>query len=78
MHGSPGGNRGDNKTQMWAANSKTQFYNTDGTGRDTYISLINGGFCPAHEPTKIEDLGKHLPFIYPYRTIKMATLFMAH
>lgn len=46
------------KTQMWAASSKTQFYNTDGTGRDTYISLHNGGFCPPHEPTKIEELGK--------------------
>ena len=46
------------KTQMWAASSKSQFYNTDGTGRDTYISLHNGGFCPPHEPTKIEELGK--------------------
>lgn len=46
------------KTQVWAAGSKTQFYNTDGTGRDTYISLFNGGFCPPTEPTKIEELGK--------------------
>lgn len=34
------------KTQCWAASSKTQFYNVNGTGRDTYISLNNGGFCP--------------------------------
>lgn len=46
------------KTQIWAAGSKTQFYNTDGTGRDLYISLHNGGFCPPTEPTKIEELGK--------------------
>ena len=46
------------KTQMWAANNKHQFYTTDGTGRDTYISLHNGGFCPPHEPIKIEELGK--------------------
>lgn len=46
------------KTQICAANNKTQFYTTDGTGRDTYISLHNGGFCPPHEPTKIEELGK--------------------
>lgn len=45
------------KNQLWAAGSKTQFYTTDGTGRDTYISLHNGGFCPPHEPTKIEELG---------------------
>jgi hypothetical protein len=47
------------KTQIWAAGSKTQFYGIDGTGRDTYISLHNGGFCPPTEPTKIEELGKH-------------------
>jgi len=52
------------KTQVWAANSKTQFYTTDGTGRDTYISLHNGGFCPPHEPTKIEELGMSHPVSY--------------
>lgn len=49
------------KTQIWAANTKTQFYGPDGTGRDTYISLHNGGFCPPTEPTKIEELGKISP-----------------
>ena len=48
------------KTQIWAAGSKTQFYGVDGTGRDLYISLHNGGFCPPTEPTKIEELGKLL------------------
>lgn len=38
--------------------SKTQFYSGDGTGRDTYIQGNNGGFCPATQPTKIEELGK--------------------
>ena len=54
------GNPNMAKTQIWAANSKTQFYNVDGTGRDTYISLHNGGFCPPTEPTKIEELGKFI------------------
>lgn len=48
------------KTQMWSSSPKTQFYNVDGTGRDLYISLHNGGFCPPTEPTKIEELGKCL------------------
>lgn len=52
------GAAGMSKTQIWAAGSKTQFYNTDGTGRDLYISLHNGGFCPPTEATKIEELGK--------------------
>lgn len=51
------GAAGMSKTQIWAAGSKTQFYNTDGTGRDLYISLHNGGFCPPTEATKIEELG---------------------
>lgn len=38
--------------------NRTQFYGGNGTGRDTYIFLNNGGFCPATEATKIEDLGK--------------------
>jgi len=60
---------GMSKTQIWAAGSKTQFYNTDGTGRDLYISLHNGGFCPPTEPTKIEELGKKQAMIYNFRHI---------
>ena len=43
------------KSQM--LQSKTQFYGGNGTGRDTYIMLNNGGFCPKTEPVKIEELG---------------------
>ena len=39
--------------------SKTQFYGGDGTGRDTYIQNINGGFCPEKMPTKVEEIGKY-------------------
>ena len=39
--------------------SKSQFYGCDGTGRDTYISLANGGFCPERKPTKIDDVSKY-------------------
>ena len=38
--------------------SKSQFYGGDGTGRDTYIYNINGGFCPEKKPTKIDGVGK--------------------
>ena len=34
------------KTQMFQ--SRTQFYCSDGTGRDSYINLNNGGFVPPH------------------------------
>ncbi len=43
------------KSQM--VHSRTQFYSGNGTGRDTYISLNNGGFCPTTETTKISELG---------------------
>ena len=41
-----------------ASPTKTQFYNPNGAGRDSYIYGNNGGFCPAKEPCKIEELGK--------------------
>ena len=44
------------KTQMNL--SKSQFYGGDGTGRDTYIYMANGGFCPEKKPTKIDDVSK--------------------
>lgn len=39
--------------------SKSQFYGGDGTGRDTYIYNINGGFAPEHKPCKVEEIGKY-------------------
>jgi hypothetical protein len=50
------------KNQM--VQNRTQFYGGNGTGRDTYIFLNNGGFCPATEATKIEDLGKQTSYKY--------------
>jgi hypothetical protein len=38
--------------------SKTQFYGGDGTGRDGYIYMSNGGFCPQKEAKKVEEIGK--------------------
>jgi hypothetical protein len=38
--------------------AKSQFYYPDGTGRDPYVFLNNGGFCPEKQPHKIEELGK--------------------
>lgn len=37
--------------------NKTQYYGVDGTGRDTYIYMANGGFCPEKQPTGIEEIG---------------------
>ena len=67
------GNPNMAKTQIWAANSKTQFYNVDGTGRDLYISLHNGGFCPPTEPTKIEELGK---CIFQIRNLHVKMIYL--
>lgn len=38
--------------------AKSQFYYPDGTGRDPYVFLNNGGFCPEKQAHKIEELGK--------------------
>ena len=38
--------------------SKAQFYGGDGTGRDTYIYNINGGFCPEKKASKIDGVSK--------------------
>lgn len=40
--------------------AKTQFYNGDGYGRDSYIYGNNGGFCPPKEATKIHPVGKFI------------------
>jgi len=38
--------------------AKAQFYYPDGTGRDPYVFLNNGGFYPEKQPHKIEEIGK--------------------
>lgn len=43
--------------------SKSQFYGGDGTGRDTYIYMANGGFCPEKKPTKIDGISKYTYYI---------------
>ena len=50
-----------NKSQMNLG--KSQYYGCDGTGRDTYIYNINGGFCPEKQAVKVEELGKYI-FVY--------------
>ena len=40
--------------------AKSQFYNPNGTARDTYIYKDNGGFCPERQAHKIHELGKSL------------------
>ena len=39
---------------------KSQYYGCDGTGRDTYIYNINGGFCPEKMAVRVEELGKYI------------------
>jgi hypothetical protein len=39
---------------------KSQYYGCDGTGRDTYIYNINGGFSPEKLPVKVEEISKFL------------------
>ena len=51
-----------NKSQMNLG--KSQYYGCDGTGRDTYIYNINGGFCPEKQAVKVEDLGKYFNKLY--------------
>ena len=43
--------------------AKTQHYNMDGNGRDTYIFKTNGGFYPDRKTNGIEDIGKYTRFI---------------
>ena len=46
------------QTKSMMNQSRTQFYSTNGTGRDTYIHVTKGGFCPPIETCKMEQLGK--------------------
>ena len=39
--------------------SKSQFYGSDGTGRDMYIHNNNGGFAPEHVGLKCEEIGTY-------------------
>ena len=45
-------------TKSFMNPGKTQYYGVDGTGRDTYIFNINGGFAPEKTATTIEGIGK--------------------
>lgn len=45
--------------------SKTQYYGGDGTGRDTYIYMANGGFCPEKQPCRMEEIGKSFIHAFP-------------
>ena len=36
---------------------KSQYYVSDGYGRDTYIYNINGGFSPEKKATRIHEVG---------------------
>jgi hypothetical protein len=38
--------------------AKSQYYVSDGFGRDSYIYNINGGFAPEKKSTKIHEVGK--------------------
>ena len=44
-------------TKSFMNMSKTQYYGGDGTGRDTYIYNINGGFCPEKKTAVLAELG---------------------
>lgn len=38
--------------------SRPQYYNTDGSGRDTYIKVNNGGLTSQYSPVKGPPVGK--------------------
>ena len=40
---------------------RARIYNTDGSGRDTYISLNNGGFTALYSPVKSMQPGSFGP-----------------
>lgn len=44
----------NNLTKTFMNMSKSQYYYSDGTGRDAYIYANNGGFCPEKMATKVE------------------------
>lgn len=52
-----GGGRGDTITKSQMRLAKPSAYACNGTGRDTYISLDNGGLYSVYEPAKAADLG---------------------
>jgi len=48
--------------------SKTQTYNRDGLGRDSYIATTNGGFYPDRKTNGIEEIGKSFSLSNPVVT----------
>ncbi len=40
--------------------ARTTNYGGDGTGRDTYIYMSNGGFVPQKMATQVEEIGKFI------------------
>ena len=58
------------RTQMNPA--KSQYYGSDGTGRDTYIYNTNGGFAPEKMATKIDPVSKYCtPLSYSLNKVEM-------
>ena len=59
--------------------SKTQYYGGDGSGRDTYIYMSNGGFCPEKMPCRMEELGMFLKFTsISYSNSKIIIFILDH
>ena len=54
-------------------NSKTQYYATDGTGRDTYIYNTNGGFSPQKSATTIDPVSKYFFALLKYNLTVLAS-----
>ena len=45
------------RTQYKGGANHLVHYQTNGTGRDTYIGRDNGGFCKMYEPFKYPNVG---------------------
>jgi len=46
------------KTGGLGVHGKTLYYKTDGTGRDSYIKVNNGGMTTYHQNCKGPEVGK--------------------
>lgn len=49
--------RGDTLTKSAMGMARPSHYAVDGSGRDTYINLNNGGLYRMHEPGSVMDIG---------------------
>ena len=49
--------RGDSLTKSTMGMARPSHYAVDGTGRDSYINLNNGGLFKMHEPSSCMDIG---------------------